>query len=330
MSLQFINCQTNIDNELFFSKEQLPKNIKKITQYENGRLLSIFEYDSLKNLTFFYYKEFIHERFNHKYIIRIKCNLYDSNSKVIKWYYLNSNTGLSVYQEELDSLGNVVKEFIKEAEDFYTVNSNPFYFISKIKNKEDLFESKEIKVFENVSTTRLLKESEYNKLNNLITSKHFDDNHLISEVENFEFDVQNRLKSEVHNYSDGLNYRFNYTYNDSLNYKIKFIEKIITSDSIEDIDVNTKIYKYNEYGKIVEHIELKNGQKYLKLKFNYAIENKVVVKEYDFYEEKPYLTYITQNFYENSGFLIKRLIEFVPSGEVEKRKYKYKLEFYDK
>ncbi|NJM79795.1 MAG: hypothetical protein HC854_09580 [Flavobacterium sp.] len=115
-----------------------------------------------------------------------------------------------------------------------------------------------------------------------------------------------------------------------MNYKIKLIEKKSTEDSVEELEVCSDIYKYNEDENLVEKIEFRNYKKYLKHFFNYYNSNIIEIKEYDFYDCKQNLRYLTKKIYNKNGLLTKMLIKFVPNGEIEKRKYKYKLEFYGK
>jgi hypothetical protein len=98
-----------LPNDISKAKILLPDKIKTIRQYKGDLLLNVREYDTLKNMTFSHYKQYVHENWNGKYITMITGNLYNDSAKIEKSYHLHSNAGLSIWYYEYDSVGNNTK-----------------------------------------------------------------------------------------------------------------------------------------------------------------------------------------------------------------------------
>ena len=96
-------------NNISTAANDLPDKIKTLQQYQDDVLLNVRTYDTLKNLVFSHYKQYVHDNWNGKYITMITGNIYDNYGKIIKSYSLHSNAGLSILYYEYDSLGNNTK-----------------------------------------------------------------------------------------------------------------------------------------------------------------------------------------------------------------------------
>lgn len=135
---------------LILSENKFPDKIKKLYQTQNQDTLNILEFDKNKNLIFKYYKQYISENWNGKFLYMIEANVYDEN-KLVKTYYLHSNIEYELFEYSYDG-DNIteIKSFLLGYLKGY--NDNPHLLIKEIKNYKTCINF--IKKIENTSKKR--------------------------------------------------------------------------------------------------------------------------------------------------------------------------------
>lgn len=101
----------DLENDISRDKKEIPKKLKKIIQFSADTILNVIEYDNDGNEVFKYYKQYVSEKWNGKYITMITGNIFD-NGKIQKSYCFHSNTGYSsiTYHYGLKKVEIEVKE----------------------------------------------------------------------------------------------------------------------------------------------------------------------------------------------------------------------------
>ncbi|KFF05838.1 hypothetical protein [Flavobacterium reichenbachii] len=203
---------------LLLSENKFPDKIKKFYQVQNQDTVNILEFDKNKNLIFKYYKQYVSENWNGRFIYMIEANVYNDN-KLIKTYYLHSNIEYELFEysysgDNITELKSTILGYLKD------YNTNPHLFIKEIKNYKDCidfvkkiesenkkrpnyiikreFWNNEIKEYSNFNTTKydgsyklyiLNKNNKIQKIEYYVKGKKWDSN-----AKYFEYDSSNNLK----------------------------------------------------------------------------------------------------------------------------------------
>jgi hypothetical protein len=132
--------KNDMENDISRTKAEIPKNIRKITQYSNDTILNVIEYDKNGNEVFKYYKQYVGELWNGKYITMISANLYEGD-ELKKTYYFHSNVGFSLitYKYGVFDREIGVKEITNNIS---PANSNPFRMIDTIRSFAEILKCK--------------------------------------------------------------------------------------------------------------------------------------------------------------------------------------------
>ncbi|MBZ4034731.1 hypothetical protein K6T82_08135 [Flavobacterium sp. 17A] len=232
---------------LILSENKFPNKIKKFYQLQNQDTLNILEFDKNKNLIFKYYKQYVDETWNGKFIYMIEANIYDNN-KLIKTYYLHSNTEYEMFEYYYD--GDNIKE-IKSSLLGYTkgYNNNPHLLIKKLKDYPSCIDF--IKKIE----------TENKKRPNYVVEREFS-NHEIKEYFNFS------------NNKDKESYKL---YILNKNNKIQRIENFAKN---KKWDINTKYFEYDKFNKLKKAYSInKKGDTLKSTEYDYKSPNKIVIRK---------------------------------------------------
>lgn len=162
--------------EIQKDKKDLPENIKRIIQYSGTSITNVREYDRSKNETFNYFIQYVGEFWNGKNLCMIQGNVYSPNQRLLKSYYLHSNTGFRIRFYEYDSIKKCNSVFLIEKKDSANIatNSNPFIYISKIYSFNDLLNFRIIIELEKIGKKTLLYQEFFNEQNNMYKKVYFE------------------------------------------------------------------------------------------------------------------------------------------------------------
>lgn len=311
-----------------FDTKNIPEKIKKIIQYKSDTILNIREFDSSKNLIFSHSKEYIGPYWNNKYITTIHANIYDSNNKKIKSYYLHSNVGICLDYFEYDENG-FQKNVYSKNNDFEDnedqINTNPYSFIFKIESLNDLINNEKINRIEEIATKFLQLEKEYDSIGNLISEISFNSLYKRNNLEKFVYDNANNLIYSYLEDSDNNSLDFIYNYSEN-----KLIQKLrispIKNSISKEVDF-IEFYIYDNKNRLIEEIVYEKG----KMKYKYFYEyneinlvKKIITYLYNF--EKP--TIVEKYYYNKKRNVTKEKIYDYRSNEKIINKYSYFYEYY--
>jgi len=329
-------------NQISKEKKFLPNKIKTINQYKNDLLINIIEYDTLKNVIFSYYKEYIGENWKGENMIMITANLYN-NDVLKKSFHLHSNTGLSILYYEYDCFKKNNRVFIRENkydQNKDQINKNPFHFITDIKSFNTLISHPKIKQVEQKAQRYLLWEFEYDSIGNMLSETSFDENGDKSGYEQYKYDDNSNNTYSYKEWSEDCHFEYYYQYekNYSLFENKKRIE-LKPSNLLQCVRVD---YDSNEKSKKISDITFysydKNDRLIEQTKFNYGNFKEKYVYEYNragliakkiTYSYNPNkIVSIEKYFYNLQGIIIKEKIKNYLSSEKTVSKFRYEYEYY--
>lgn len=245
--------------EIQKDKKDLPENIKRIIQYSGTSITNVREYDRSKNETFNYFIQYVGEFWNGKNLCMIQGNVYSPNQRLLKSYYLHSNTGFSIRFYEYDSIKRINSVFlIEQIESTNTpANKNQFIYISNIYSFNDLLKDKKIIELEKTGKKTLLYQEFFNDLN-ILSKRIYFKNGSVYSTTLFEY---NQLGKVIHeknntNSNDNIYNRdetfYNYPdYNTLVQYKIGFKKKNKIADTLD-----TKKMEYNSTNQLIGETQL--------------------------------------------------------------------------
>ena len=193
---------TNLPNNINFTDTTFPKDLKKVIQKKDEEIINILEYDIKGHLIFKYYRQYVGENWNGKYLTIIESNKYDKSNKLIEQIILHSNLGITRDVYKYNKYENLVqiKSAIIEAKG---TNSNPWKYIQNIHSNDSLFKDKNVIMIKHMPLYESLFRK-YDYKNKTVTQ---------SSKENWEnqsyvlykFNAQNNLISEENFYNNELN-----------------------------------------------------------------------------------------------------------------------------
>jgi len=316
-----------------FEIESQKCNVHRITQTEKGEVTRIKEYDSLGRMIFSYSTLYCGDYWNKKYIYYLRGYVYDSQDRLMIEYYLHSNAGHIRTYYQYDSVGNktiFINKTQKQTSD--QINTNPYHRISEYKNYNDLITSSEVKELnDNKSSAKLYSKEFYNN-GKIVKEIQFNEKQDTNWIKEYIYDKNRISKTLSYSYSEGE----------------KRLSRIFTSKSKSDTLIIETLLRVgnNSSRDTIFHIhELYNRQNKILVKKSFKDE-KIEVKKY-FYNANGKLLYIDydehQRFgeyplgsrkvrktykYNGQGLVKKEKIIHESPREKEKRKFKYKIEYY--
>jgi len=302
----------------------------RIIQTEKGKIKKILEFDNNGKIIFDYRETEIPPFFKWKEPHRfIYANKYDKSGRIIKRYDFNSNAGLTIYTYEHGD--NPMTKTIYEQKYADTkkvkMNTNPYAFISKFKNLEQLKKSKEvaniisspkIKLYIEVLNpdNKPIERKEYSKMYNdtIITSIKYNSKgkELFKRI--FEKNTNETKREIISEYnSNSTNTEIRYFKNGKKTSTYRYAEK--TGD-------NTKT-DYSERKGILNIRHYTYNNKYLiKVSvFETKFKGNLIVNI------TPNLTKTSEMIYKynKKGLLEKETMTNYKTGKKDIRKYKYKI-----
>lgn len=194
----------NLPYNVNFTKETLPKGLKRFEQKQKNEFLNILEYDNQGNLIFKYYRQFVNETWNGKFLTIIERNFYNNKNQLTKTIVLNSNTGSSENEYYYDSEENLILIKIKGLPADGN-NNNPWRYIENLVNSNDFDNDKNV--------IEVDKNSEYNYY---VYEYDFDKKHVNAFIKNqdskqkfhivYKFNSLNQLVSKTAFDGNSINY----------------------------------------------------------------------------------------------------------------------------
>lgn len=331
---------TFLPNDISKAKDDLPENIKKITQYQGDYLLNVREYDKNFNQIFSHYKQYVSEHWNDKYLTMIKANVYDEKGLVVRSYHLHSNAGHSIYYHEYDSLGNNTKIFKKDnayEKDDELINKNPYAYIAEIKTFQNLINHPKIKEIEATSERQLILEMLYDTSGNLVEQLFFDAQGDTSMVQKYQYDENHNT---IYHYSEtkgqtGIWWEYYYEYEKEEDSLAEKKDRLLQSVRV-DFDRRENrprvsaitIYRYDDKDRLKAEIDYSDG----KFESKYVYEhnnNEQVIKRLAYLYDEDNL--VSQEIYEYNpeGDVVKHIDEDYRTDERKVKEYRYTYEYYE-
>ena len=344
LTFAFGQLPSDLPNDISKTKSELPDKIKIVRQYQDDLLLNVRIYDTLGNEIFSHYKQYVHENWNGKYITMISASIFDNFGKQTQSYNLHSNVGLSIQYYEYDSLGNNTKTYQRNndyEDDDDLINSNPFHYISDIKNIDELINHSKIKEIELVAKKNLSSEHIFDSVGNVVKKIFYDENG-DSVYTKYEYDKDNNRIYSYHSGNDrfpATEYYFEYEEKDW------FFEKDLQKEPKQsnlrqsvrvDYDWREKrkrisdinFYGYDDEDRLTEKIEYHKGKFQAKYEYEYNDLNQITKRTSYVYNpdkvasEETYL-------YNTEGNVIEETDNDFRSGEKTVNKYRYEYEYYE-
>jgi len=344
LTFVFGQLPSDLPNDISKTKSDLPDKIKIVRQYQDNFLLNVRIYDTLGNEIFSHYKQYVHENWNGKYITMISASIFDDFGKAIKLYNLHSNAGLSIQYYEYDNLGNNTKTYQRNndyEDDDDLINTNPFHYISEIKNIDELINHSKIKEIELVAKKNLCSENILDSVGNVIKEIFYKENG-DSVYIRYEYD---KNKNKIYSYHSG-NERFSETeYYFEYEKKYSFFEEDLQKEPRQsnllqsvriDYDWREKRkrisdithYKYDNEDRLIETIEYSEGKFQAKYLYEYNDLNQITKRTSYVYNldkiasEETYL-------YNQEGNVIEETDKDFRAGKETVNKYHYEYEYYE-
>lgn len=336
--LSFLKNDPSIEGKL------LPEKVKTIRVYEDDLLLNIKEYDTLKNLTFSYNKQYVSENWNGKHLTVVIGSIFNELGEIEKSYLLHSNAGLSIKYYEYDSVGNNTKLFTRDNDYEHQdslINTNPYRYISEITTINELISHPKIEEIERESQKHLNWERTYDSIGNILTELSFKENGDTSGYQRYEYDEYNNKIYFYNEWSKEDNWEYYYEYDR----KHSFFEEenepeIKPSKLLQSVRVdfdsrenrkkvsNITFYKYDNKDRLIEEIEYDRGEFKNKYKYEYNDKNQVTKRVFYIYDIDKIASIKTYS-YNKEGNMIKEINEDFRSNKKEEIKYRYEYEYYD-
>lgn len=336
-------CQQRfLPNDLLQNNIELPQKIKRITQTENGEIISIKDFDLDKNLIFHYHKQMVSVFWRGKYITMIEAYKY-SDGRLLKAYHLHSNAGFSIWHYQYDSLGNNIKVFQQENDyddQDSLINKNQYGYISKILTLNDLINHPKIKELESKSNKYLLWERSYDTLGNLCQEVTFSSNGDTTSIRRYNFDQNNNQVYFNYIWSSEISWEYFYEYemdisihedNEPLpNQSAKLIQSVRLdyNKSNQNKRVSEiRFYKYDEKNRLIEDLEFIEGQFNSKTIFQYDGNKRVREKTHYIRNDTEIAINQVYEYNEEGDIIIESINDF-RTGEKERTEFQYKYEYY--
>ncbi len=311
-----------------------PSTSYKIIQTEKGTLKKVLEFDKEGQIIFDYRETGIPPYFNWKEPHRfIYANEYDSIGRIVKRYNFNSNAGLSIYQYEYGQNPSTKTIYTQEYTDSQEPerNSNPYAYISQIKNFEGLKKSEEVA--------------------NILLSEKIEGSTEILNMDNKPVEI--REYSGI--YRDTIITSIEYNTNGE-----RVLKRVVGLSNNETKRETTT--KHEQNSEITEIIYFKNGKRSSNYQFansinqsentetEYSESNGILNIRHSIYDEDEYLIKvlvletdyngnliipIDSNLrktaqmlyqYNQEGLLVKEIMTNYKTGKKDTRKYKYQIE----
>lgn len=342
----FGQLPSELPNDISKTKNDLPDKIKTILQYQDDSdfLLNVRTYDTLKKIVFSYYKQYVSEYWNGKYITMITGNIYDNYGKIIKSYDLHSNAGLSICYYEYDSFGNQIKSYIKnndyEKHDSL-INQNPYYYISDIRNINGLINHPKIEEIELVAKKYLLRERTFDSIGNIIEEVSYEENGDTSAYQKYEYDENNNKIYFYNEWAKSNQWEYYYEYEKKYSFfgedsQTKSKRSNLLQSVRIDYDWREKrkrisditLYKYDNEDRLTEKILYCKGEFREKHVYEYNNLNRETKRIwYDYNPDKIVLekTYL----YNKEGNVIEEIVNDSRTREKKVYKYRYEYEYYE-
>lgn len=278
----------NLRDNINFTKSTFPKNLRKVTQKKDGEIINILEYDREGHLIFKYYRQYVGENWNGKYLTIIESSKYDENNKLIEQVILHSNLGATRDFFKYNKFENLIQieSAIKEANG---KSSNPWKYIENIHSNESFFKDKNVIMiqqlplyeylfwkydYKNKTVTQSSKENwknqtyilyRFNAQNNLLSEENYDNGELnLMNSKYFKVNKNGHTEIEKNNKSilsvkdflisgDTLKINLNDFENNYVDEKIYFGKILISQKSTtERIKESFEIYTLDKYGLPIE------------------------------------------------------------------------------
>ncbi|MFT7036074.1 MAG: hypothetical protein ACJA2S_004601 [Cyclobacteriaceae bacterium] len=330
-----------LPNDISKAKKLLPENIKTIKQYKNDLLMNVREYDSLKNLTFSYYKQYVKKKWNGEYLTIIKGLLYNENGRIEKSFNLHSNAGLTIYYYEYDSMSNNTRLSLRKNDyERYDslINTNAYHYISAITSIQQLISFPKISEIEKLATKNLLLERKYDSLGNMLKEFSFNENGDTTGYELYEYDENNNKIYFYNEWSKNNHWEYFYEYEkpDS------FFEESIEPDKtnlLQSVRVNydwkekrkrisdISLFKYDDNDRLIEKTKYNRGEFQDKYLYEYNESGQVIKRTAYVYDIEKVASIKTYS-YNEQGNVLKEIDTDFRSGEKTENEYHYEYEYY--
>ncbi len=334
---------TFLPNDISRVKKLLPKKIKTIRQYKGELLMNVREYDSLKNLTFSHYKQYVGKNWNGEYLTMITGNIYNDSGIIEKSYHLHSNAGLSIWYYEYDNKGNNLNLSIRNNDYEHNdslVNTNPYGYISEITNIKELINQSKIKDIEKVAKKYLHWERTYDSIGNMLTELSFKENGDTSSYQRYKYDDKNNKIYFYNEWSKENHWEYYYEYEK----KYSFVEEDLDTESkptnlLQSVRVNfdwrekrkrisdITLYNYDDRDRLTEKTKYDKGEFQDKYVYEYNESGQVTKRTCYVYNLKKIASIETYS-YNKEGNVIKETDEDFRSREKEENEYRYEYDYY--
>lgn len=316
-----------------FEIESHKHNIHRITQTEKGEVTRIKEYDSLGRVIFSYSTLYCGDYWNKKYIYYLRGYVYDSQDRLMIEYYLHSNAGHIRTYYQYDSVGNktiFINNTQKQTSE--QINTNPYHRISEYKSYRDLISSSEVKELnDNKSSAKLYSKELYNN-GKIVKEIHFNEKKDTDCVKEYIYDKNRISKTLSYSYSEGRK-KLSRIFTSKLKSDTLIIETLLGVSTYSSSDTIFHIHElYNRQNKILIKKSFKKDKIEVR-KYFYNANGKLLYIDYDvhqrFGEDRFGSRKVRKTYDYNKEGLVKmeKIIHESPRKK-EKRKYKYKIEYY--
>ena len=332
-----------LPNDISKTKKLLPNNIKTIRQYKGDLLLNVREYDTLKNLTFSYYKQYVRENWNGRYITMITGNLYNESGILVKSFHLHSNAGLSIWYHEYDSLGNNIALSMRnndyENKDSL-INKNPYRYIAEITSINKLVSHPKIKEIERQAQKYLSLKRTYDSVGNMLTVLSFKENGDTSEYQRYEYDQNGNNIYLYNEWSKKNQWECYYEYEKEYSF---FEEKVKTESKPAKLLQSVRVdfdwrenrkrisdiifFKYDKNDRLIEKSKYDEGEFQYKYVYEYNELGQVIKQRVYVYNTDTIASNETYS-YNKEGNVIKEIYENFRSREKTESEYRYEYEYY--
>lgn len=136
------NILPSLEDDMFFNlridKNQLPDSITEIIQVYNNDTINILKFDSKNNLIFKFYRQYVGEYWNDKYVTMIEAHIYN-HEKLTKSYFLHSNTDFEILTYSYYR-NNISQMKLYRYQPIESINNNPNYKIKYLHSFKKLLE----------------------------------------------------------------------------------------------------------------------------------------------------------------------------------------------
>ena len=205
----------NLPYNVNFTQKTFPKKLKKLIQKKDNEILNILEFNKSGQLIFKYYRQYVGENWNGRYLTIIESNKFDNENNLIDQIILHSNLGITRYLYSYDHYRNL-KEINSSIIEPKGTNSNPWKYVENIHSNLEFLKDKNVnnilkkelddylfRKYDYKNRTVIESNKENMKVKSYLLYKMNDQNKLISE-EYFDDDIlslNNSKYFQYHKYS---------------------------------------------------------------------------------------------------------------------------------